>query len=80
MSKVSVLIPARNEKFLNKTIKCVLQSAANEVEVIVLLDGAPPVKPVPEWQGVRVMENETAQGIGAASWRCLLYTSPSPRD
>ena len=69
MPAVSVLIPARNEKFLNKTIKCVLQSAAGEVEVIVLLDGAPPVKPIPEWNGVRVLENEGAQGIGAASWK-----------
>ena len=69
MASVSVLIPARNEPFLNKTIKCVLQSAVGEVEVIVLLDGAPSAKPIPEWRNVRILENEEAQGIGAASWR-----------
>ena len=69
MSMVSVLIPARNEKFLNKTIKTTLQRASGEVEVIVLLDGAPPAKPIPEWRGVRVLENEEAGGIGAASWQ-----------
>jgi len=69
MATVSVLIPARNEPFLNKTIKCVLQSAQGDVEVLVLLDGAPPAKPIPDWQGVRVLANEEAQGIGAASWR-----------
>lgn len=63
------MIPARNEKFLNKTIKCVLQSAAGDVEVLVLLDGAPPTKPVPKWKGVRVLKNDEAGGIGAASWK-----------
>jgi len=66
---LSVLIPARNEKFLNKTIKCVLHAAQGEVEVIVLLDGEPPAKPIPEWQHVRVLENEEPRGIGAATWK-----------
>jgi len=69
MSVVSILIPARNEKFLNKTVKCILQAAAGEVEVIVLLDGAPPTKPLPHWRHVTVIENKDAKGIGAASWR-----------
>ena len=69
MSKVSVMIPARNEPFLNKTIKCVLQAATGEVEVIVLLDGAPPAKPIPRWRHVTVLENKKAEGIGAASWK-----------
>ena len=68
MSMVSVMIPARNEPFLNKTIKSVLHAATGEVEVIVLLDGAPPAKPIPDWKHVRVLENEEAGGIGAASW------------
>ena len=68
MSKVSVLIPARNEKFLNKTIKTTVNRAVGEIEIIVLLDGAPPVKPVLEYDNVRVIENEEAGGIGAATW------------
>lgn len=66
---ISVLIPARNEPFLNKTIKCVLKSATTEIEILVLLDGAPPVKPIPDWPGVRVLENDKAVGLGAATWR-----------
>lgn len=66
---LSVLIPARNEPFLNKTIKCALHAAQGDVEVVVLLDGDPPAKPAPEWEHVRVLENEEPQGIGAASWR-----------
>lgn len=37
--KVSVLIPARNEIFLNKTIQDILNKARGEIEIIVVLDG-----------------------------------------
>jgi cephalosporin hydroxylase len=36
---LSVLIPARNEKYLEQTIRDVLQNAEGEVEVLVMLDG-----------------------------------------
>lgn len=36
---LSVLIPARNEKYLEHTIKNVLQNARGEIEVLVALDG-----------------------------------------
>lgn len=39
MEKVSVLIPARNEKFLQKTIECVLSSASEDIEIIAVCDG-----------------------------------------
>ena len=36
---ISIIIPARNEIYLGKTIRNVLENAGGEVEVIVLLDG-----------------------------------------
>lgn len=41
--KVSVLIPARNEIFLNKTIKDILAKAKGDIEIIAVLDGYWPV-------------------------------------
>jgi hypothetical protein len=34
MDKLSVIIPARNEELLRKTIECVLEAAVEDVEVI----------------------------------------------
>jgi len=39
---VSVIIPARNEEFLEKTIRNVLDKARGDIEVIVVLDGYKP--------------------------------------
>ena len=39
MEKVSVLIPARHEIYLQETIDDVLKKAAGEIEIIVVLDG-----------------------------------------
>lgn len=38
-NKLSVIIPARNEIFLNKTVDGLFENAAEEVEVIAVLDG-----------------------------------------
>jgi glycosyltransferase involved in cell wall biosynthesis len=38
MSKVTVIIPSRNEQFLNKTITDILNKATGEIEVIPVLD------------------------------------------
>jgi glycosyltransferase involved in cell wall biosynthesis len=43
MSKLSVLIPSRNEKFLQHTIDDVFKKATGDVEVIVTLEGYWPV-------------------------------------
>ena len=68
MSSVSVIIPARNEPFLNKTIKGALKRATGDVEVVVVLDGDPPAKPIPPWRNVRVVEHGAPKGLGAATW------------
>jgi len=36
---VSVIIPSRNEKYLERTIRNVLENARGEVEVLAVLDG-----------------------------------------
>lgn len=43
---VSVIIPARNEQHLERTIRDVLANARGEIEVIVLLDGYLPDPPI----------------------------------
>ena len=42
-SKVSVIIPSRNEQFLPRTVADILAKAAGEIEVIAVLDGYWPV-------------------------------------
>lgn len=37
--KVSIIIPARNEEYLEKTIRNILENATGEIEVIAMLDG-----------------------------------------
>jgi glycosyltransferase involved in cell wall biosynthesis len=39
MPVVSVVIPSRNERFLGKTVKDLLEKARGEIEIIVILDG-----------------------------------------
>lgn len=39
MSKLSVLIPSRNEQFLPQTVNDLFEKAAGEIEVVVTLDG-----------------------------------------
>jgi cephalosporin hydroxylase len=43
---LSVIIPARNEVYLEKTIRSVLEAARGQIEVIVLLDGYLPDPPI----------------------------------
>jgi glycosyltransferase involved in cell wall biosynthesis len=50
---VSVIIPARNEIYLEKTIRSVLETAHGEVEVLVMLDGYKPEYPI-DMSGERV--------------------------
>ena len=39
MSKLSVIIPSRNEMFLAKTVEDILAKAHGDIEVIAILDG-----------------------------------------
>jgi len=72
--RVSVIIPSRNERYLQHTIDSLLTNSAGDVEVIVVLDGGPwPDPPLKddkrlvvirhnESTGMRPSINEAAQG------------------
>lgn len=63
MDKVSIIIPARNEKMLAKTVANLLANAAGEVEIIVVLDG-PSSFEVPS--GIQVITKDYPEGLRAA--------------
>jgi glycosyltransferase involved in cell wall biosynthesis len=65
--KVSVLIPARNEKYLQRTIDGALASATGEVEVLVLLDGYWPDPPLRADPRLTILHNDKPRGIGNAT-------------
>jgi glycosyltransferase involved in cell wall biosynthesis len=80
MSSVSVIIPARNERYLEATLESLYQHAGTEIEVVVVMDGPtqyPISKPYPnlvvyeydEPQGIRACIN---QGVHLASGSVLL--------
>lgn len=74
-SKVSVIIPSRNEEFLNKTIEDLLVKAQGDIEVIAVLDGWWPEEVKREyWSTPKVIKDSrvtyihksTPQGMRAA--------------
>lgn len=44
---LSILIPARNEMFLNRTVEDILSHAKSDFEIIIVLDGQWPTIPLP---------------------------------
>jgi glycosyltransferase involved in cell wall biosynthesis len=65
MSKVSIIIPARNELFLQKTAADLLENGG-DVEVIAVLDGYWPNPPLREDKRLVVLHRGKAQGMRAA--------------
>lgn len=66
MAKVSVIIPARGERFLLPTIEDVLTKATGDIEVIVVLDGWWPDPPLPDYPNLVVIHRGEAQGMRPA--------------
>jgi len=64
---VSVLIPARNEMFLNNTIDSILTNMEADTEVIVVLDGQWPVEPIPDNERVTLVYHPVSIGQRAAT-------------
>lgn len=52
---VSIIIPARNEKFLQKTIDCLIEKATGKYEIIVGLDGYWPVPQIKDHPNVTLL-------------------------
>jgi len=60
VSKVSVIIPSRNDSYLEQTVTGLLEGAAGDVEVIVVLDGPPWETELPKDRRIKVLCNERA--------------------
>jgi glycosyltransferase involved in cell wall biosynthesis len=67
MYDLSVIIPARNEEWLAKTIESVLSAARAQTEVIAILDGYWPVPGIPDRKGVRLIHHCEPIGQRAAT-------------
>jgi len=67
MPDLSVLIPARNEMWLQRTIEDVFAHAKADTEVIVVLDGQWPETPIADHKRLRVTHSETVIGQRAAT-------------
>jgi glycosyltransferase involved in cell wall biosynthesis len=70
MSKVSILIPERNERFLTQTIKDVLNKASGEIEVIINVDENKPDEIINNSK-VKYLYNENPIGMRGGINRCV---------
>jgi len=64
---LSVLIPARNEMFLNQTIDDILANRRGATEIIAVLDGGWPIDPIPDNERVTLIYHPEAIGQRAAT-------------
>ena len=81
--KLSVIIPAKNEEFLDKTIQDVLEHTGKDTQIVAVLDGYIPNPPLtandprvtiiynPESKGQRIASNQAAK-ISDAKYICKL--------
>lgn len=67
MIDLSVLIPARNEQFLLRTVQDILEHREAETEIIVVLDGAWSAPPLPQHERVNVVYLPASVGQRAAT-------------
>lgn len=64
---LSILIPARNERFLARTIRDILSNIESETEIIVVLDGALADPGIPQHPRVTVIYHPVSIGQRAAT-------------
>lgn len=65
--ELSILIPARNEEFLGRTIQDIFENSEANTEVIVILDGYLPNPPLPVDHRVTVIYNPVSVGQRAGT-------------
>lgn len=75
MSKVSIIIPSRNEPHLNQTVADLLTKAAGEIEIIPVLDGYWPDPPLPDDPRIIPLHRGQAQGMRPAINSAALVAS-----
>lgn len=66
MAKVSVIIPARNEQFLARTVADVFEKARGEIEVIAVLDGYWPDPILEDRPNLILIHHGAARGMRAS--------------
>jgi len=64
---VTIVIPARNEKFLSQTVDDIFKKATGEIEVIVILDGYWPDPPLNSYDNLIIFHRGTARGMREAT-------------
>jgi len=67
MADLSILIPARNEMFLSKTIEDILKNTEADTEIIAVLDGDWAKPPIPQNPRVNVIKLSESIGQRAAT-------------
>lgn len=67
MRDLSIIIPARNEMWLSRTVEDILSHIEADTEIIIVLDGAPADPPVPVHERVKVIELTESIGQRAAT-------------
>ncbi len=67
MPDLSILIPARNEALLQRTIEDIFAHARADTEVIAVLDGQWPDPPLPDYPKLRVTHSASVIGQRAAT-------------
>jgi glycosyltransferase involved in cell wall biosynthesis len=66
MSKLSVIIPSRNEQFLPQTVDDIFAKAQGDIEVVVTLDGYWPVPILEDRPNLTLVHHGTARGMRAS--------------
>lgn len=66
MAELTIIIPARNEPFLNQTIDDLFANATGDVEVMVMLDGVMPDEPPSPRPNLSLIYQSEPRGIGYA--------------
>jgi len=67
MRDLSIIIPARNEMFLQRTMDDIFENAEMDTEVIVILDGYWPDPPIPDHERVIIVHHTKPIGQRAAT-------------
>ena len=65
--ELSILIPARNEMFLARTIQDIIEHAESDYEIIAVLDGAWAEPPIPQHERVTLIYHPESIGQRAAT-------------
>lgn len=66
-TELSILIPSRNEEWLSETLEDLIKHKTDTTEIIVVLDGAPEVKPLPKHKDLTVIRHYKSRGQRAST-------------